>query len=315
MTRAPNPPPVRHRVTRSSPLLDYLAARFPDLPQAEWRRLVESGRFSVGGRRLVASDPILAGDALDAELPDRLLAPHALPPPGDLAVLLHDEHLIVVDKAAGLLCYPQGLRTLSAKAYAERHVLRRDGSTVEVRPGHRLDAETSGVLVFAKTLEADRALKAAFAARQVDKTYVAIVHGAVPSATRIIDAPIVVDRDHPRRRCRVDPAGKRAITEVRGLGTAGEGLSWLEARPRTGRTHQLRVHLANIGHAILADSLYADPAAPRRGLRRHALHAARLSFEHPVSGEQLSLAAPLPAELLHPFTTTNRLTYFLPNPY
>ncbi len=292
MTEPPQPPPVRHRVQQAAALADYLTRRFPDLARGTWHRLAVEGRFTVAGRELRPHDRLEPGDTLEATLPAALLVSDD--PPPDLPVLFHDDHLVAVDKAAGLLCYPLGLRTLTAKAYAERHVFVRDGAPALVRPAHRLDAKTSGVLLFAKTLEADRGIKARFAAREVDKTYRAVVHGSLLRQEQRIDAPIGPDRDHPNRvRMRVDPAGRSAVTLVRGLGPIGDDFGAVEARPLTGRSHQIRVHLAHLGHPIRGDALYsADPDAPR-----HALHAAELAFVHPITAARVVIQAPIPEGL------------------
>ncbi|RZM01343.1 MAG: RluA family pseudouridine synthase [Variovorax sp.] len=205
-----------------------------------------------------------------------------------------DVHLLVLEKPAGLLCVPgRGLDKqdcLSARALAR---------WPDARVVHRLDMATSGLVLMARDAATQRALGDAFAAREVDKHYEAIVDGA-PVATApdaegwsTIDAPIAAD--WPRRPLRViDAAGKPSLTHWRVLEALPDrGASRLLLKPLTGRTHQLRVHLASIGHPILGDALYGDGAVHGRSPRL-LLHASMLALRHPATGEALRFRSPAP---------------------
>jgi tRNA pseudouridine32 synthase/23S rRNA pseudouridine746 synthase len=231
----------------------------------------------------------------------RTSGPPGTPEPGGLAVLHEDAHLVAVDKPAGRLVIPgRGApeRTLREEAEA------RYGRLWVV---HRLDRGTSGVLVLARTAEAHRTLNLAFDRQEVSKRYVALVRGA-PQAEMRVEVPIA-----PARRGRMRPArpgderGKAAATYFRLLETfpARAGLpvlSLVEAWPETGRTHQIRVHLAHAGFPLAVDPDYGDPGPLLDGegravLGRTPLHAARLELAHPATGRPLVVVAPLPADL------------------
>ena len=205
--------------------------------------------------------------------------------------LYADDSLLVFDKPSGLLAVPgRGVDKqdcLSARSQAHYQ----DALVV-----HRLDMATSGLIVMARGTQAQRALSRAFAGREVDKRYVAVVAGqpAAPQhAWGTIDLPLVVD--WPNRPLRiVDPArGKPSVTRWRILGPAGAGATRLELEPVTGRSHQLRVHLRELGHPILGDALYAPPAV-RAQASRLLLHARSLGFAHPATGEWMRFEAPPP---------------------
>jgi tRNA pseudouridine32 synthase / 23S rRNA pseudouridine746 synthase len=199
-----------------------------------------------------------------------------------------DAHLLVLDKPAGLLCVPgrgeDKQDCLSARAQRQWP----DALIV-----HRLDMATSGLVLMARGLEMQRALGDAFATRQVDKRYEAVVDGLLPVAREwaSIDAPLMAD--WPRRPLqKIDPAGKPSLTRWRALGGIdGETpCSYLLLEPLTGRSHQLRVHLASIGHPILGDALYGSPEVQARAPRL-LLHASALGFEHPATRERMRFAS------------------------
>jgi 23S rRNA pseudouridine1911/1915/1917 synthase len=225
-----------------------------------------------------------------------------------LAVLHEDRDLLVLDKAAGMVVHPARGSPHSTVVNALLHRLGAAGDVPRLGLVHRLDKETSGCLVVAKTDAALAALQAQFKERTVEKVYLALCHGAPADAARI-DTPY---GRHPRDRTRFTgrvQAGRRALTAFRVL-ERFEGAALLEVRLETGRTHQIRVHLAEAGHPLLADATYGgarrearlapDPpgrrAAGARG--RQALHAARLAFDHPRTGGRVELEAPLPPDLV-----------------
>lgn len=197
-------------------------------------------------------------------------------------VLHADNALVAVDKPAGLPSVPARDPTLPESAMSRVRAVHADALVV-----HRLDMDTSGLLLFALGAAAQRAVSAAFERREVDKVYVAVVDGEPPANEGLIDLPL--GADWPRRpRQKVDPAGGRsALTAWRVL-ARGPGRTRLELRPRTGRSHQLRVHLAAIGHPILGDRLYAHEAA-RAASARLLLHACSVTLQHPFAGHRLAL--------------------------
>lgn len=211
---------------------------------------------------------------------------YAPPPDTGLEILFSDASLIVVDKPAGLLSVP-GRGPHLADSLARRVQARYPDACIV----HRLDMATSGLLVFARGKDAERRLSIAFQRRQVDKEYEALVSGEVAEQAGRIDLPLLTDwPNRPRQKVDFDH-GKPSLTQYRVLAIDPAGISRLVLTPVTGRSHQLRVHLAAIGHPILGDELYAPPEA---GSPRLMLHATRLDLPHPASGERLSFHSPAP---------------------
>lgn len=311
---APAIPAVRHRVSPEGSggnIADYAFGRFPEVPKARWRSLVEEGRICWENGDSVALDTRLeAQRTLLISFPADMLARAGVGPfPADLIALHHDDDLIAVHKPPGLLAYPQGLATLSAQQYAERWVQRRDGRTSKLRPLHRLDRETSGVLMYAKNLSADRRIKRAFKARTIGKSYLAVVRGIVEPDVQTVAAAIGPAGADIRVQQGVRADGKPAETVVTVI-ARGPKHSVVTLAPRTGRTHQIRVHLAHIGHPIVGDKLYTDggryfpahrleplteQAMVVLQLRRHALHAHRITVPTPEG--HLDIYAPIPEDI------------------
>jgi 23S rRNA pseudouridine1911/1915/1917 synthase len=216
------------------------------------------------------------------------------PRPAPYGVVFADEHLLVVDKPAGVVVHPaRGHRTGTlAQALAARGAA---GGELG-RPGivHRLDRDTSGLLVVARSEAVHRELKRAIARRAVTREYVALVEGRPPARAGTIDAPLGRDR-HVRTRMSIDTdAPRAAVTHFEAI-EALPSTTLLRVRLETGRTHQIRAHLRAIGHPVAGDPEYGTRGL--LGLERQFLHAARLAFEHPVTGERLDLASPLPGDL------------------
>ena len=213
--------------------------------------------------------------------------------PGSFEVVLEDDELIVIDKGPGVVVHPgRGHRedTLSQRLAP----LLAGGDPERAGIVHRLDRDTSGLLVVARTEEAHRRLQRAIAARQVEREYLALVEGRPPSRTGTIEAPIGRD---PRIRTRmtVGGAGARAARTNFTLERALGRFSLLRVRLDTGRTHQIRVHMSAIGHPVCGDPEYGTRGL--LGLERQFLHAARLAFDHPATGERIELSSPLPEDL------------------
>ncbi len=272
--------------------LDRLVAGKLGLPRAVVRELFSLGRVSVSGRPAKATAKACPGEVVEVELPP---GPTGLP---QIPVLYEDDELVVIDKPAGLPVHAPGAgRTLPTVVAALSRGRRLAGGGPE-RPGvvHRLDAATSGVMVLTKSKAAYSALVEAFRRREVEKEYLALVEGELE-----VDEGEVQGRlgRHPRApwRMRVAAGGKEARTEFRVL-TRKEGKSLLLVRPHTGRTHQIRVHLAAIGHPVVGDPIYG-----RAGERMY-LHAWKLGFYHPATGEWLEFTAPVPPEFRAWFAPT-----------
>jgi len=228
---------------------------------------------------------------VDAWLP----GPAALAPePGSLPVLFEDPYLLVVDKPAGLVTHPTETRrtgTLVNRLLSLGVPLSTAGG--EDRPGivHRLDAGTSGAMVVVKDDRTHRALQELFRRHAVDRRYLALVRGVPRHDRFVIEAPLA--REGARIRVRT-ATGKDAATEIE-VRERFARAALIEARPRTGRTHQIRVHLASIGNPVVADPVYGH--GPELGLERQFLHAAELRLTHPVTGEDMLLRSELPADL------------------
>ena len=213
---------------------------------------------------------------------------------GELRVLLEDAHLLAVEKPAGLVTHPAYKHPDGTLADA---VFARQASRGEGRPWllHRLDRETSGVVLFAKTEQARRGLVRQFERRTVRKRYLALVVGTLARAAGLIEAPLARD-PADRRRTIVVEGGQPATTRYRVLAARGS-YALVLAEPITGRTHQIRAHLAWLGAPIAGDARYLDEAHPAAAVALHALlHAWRIGFRHPASGEAVAIRAPLPAD-------------------
>ncbi|BDG06726.1 RluA family pseudouridine synthase [Anaeromyxobacter oryzae] len=288
-----------------------LARLAPELSRARVQRLVEDGRVTVAGRAAKASARLRGGEAIEVELPppepSGLLA-QDLP----LAVLYDDADVLVLDKAAGMVVHPARGSPHSTVVNALLFRFGTAGAAAAEVPRlglvHRLDKDTSGCLVVAKTEAALASLQAQWKGRTVEKTYLALCHGALAPAGRL-DTPY---GRHPRDRTRYTSrvkAGRRAVTEWRALERFGDAATLAEVTLHTGRTHQIRVHLAEAGHPLLGDATYggtrrearlpADDPARRaaEAVGRQALHAARLAFDHPRTGRRVVCEAPVPGDL------------------
>lgn len=272
----------------------FVARRLPALTRSRVQRLIEEGRVRVAGGRAKASLRLEAGQRVTVDVP--AAAPmSAQPEPIALDVLYEDADLLVVNKPPGMTVHPAPAHPASTLVNAVlAHCRDLSGIGGVLRPGivHRLDRDTSGAIVVAKNDAAHNALARQLKDRAVEKTYIALVEGTPSPAEGLIDAPIARD---PRRRERmaVIEGGRAAVTAYRVLERM-PGMSLVEARPRTGRTHQIRVHLAAIGHPIAGDRVYGRASAL---VGRQFLHAARIAFAHPRTGERIEIKAPLPADL------------------
>ena len=268
-----------------------LAGAFPDLSRARVQRLIEAGHARINGVAGRKAATVAAGDALELDVP---ATPHDAAPTGlSLPVLYEDPQLAVIDKPAGLAVHgaPGDTGPSVAGWWLEQLGPAAEAFDVE-RPGvvHRLDKDTSGVLLLAKTPAAQAALSAAFEARTVKKTYLAVVDGVPYRPKAVIDAPI--DR-HPgdRTRMAIVTRGREARTAYELLHSDGRR-ALIEVHPETGRTHQIRVHLAAIGVPVSDDAVYGK----REPGGRQLLHAYQLTLPHPGGGT-LTVTAPIPPDM------------------
>ncbi len=273
----------------------FVAGRLETLSRARVQRLIRDGLVLVDGQPAKPSLSVEAGMSITVYLePETPLV--VSPQPLDLDVVWEDEALLVVNKPAGLVVHPAAghWQDTLVNALLARYPDLNAGDWQ--RPGivHRLDRDTSGLLLVAKTETALADLRRQFKTREVRKTYLALVHGRPTSPQGIIDAPIGRDSAN-RKRMAVVGAGRAARTSYRLVEDLGT-YSLLEVGLETGRTHQIRVHLSWLGLPVVADRVYGR-RKDKLNLGRQFLHAWRLSFRHPLSGEQLELEAPLPEDL------------------
>lgn len=278
-----------------------LAAAFPEHSRVAWQRAIDAGLVKRGEVPLQRRDEVLAGEVLTFEAPVVVqmdLSPANIP----LDIVLEDEHLLVVNKPAGMVVHPGAGTKSDTLVHALLHHCAGTLSGIGgvERPGivHRLDRETSGLIVVAKTDTAHRGLAAQFAERVLHKQYLALVAGVPRLLSGVVDQPIARDPRH-RHRMSVQEEGRFAKTDWILEETFEKfNVSLFRCEIHTGRTHQIRVHMKHIGHSLLGDRTYGWrvddrlPLAPERVM----LHAERLKFTHPVTEAEVALTAPVPAD-------------------
>ena len=281
-----------------------LAELFPDYSRSRLSSWIKSGDALLDGEQVRPRDPVRGGEAVSLRVVQEVQT-HSEPEDIALDVLYEDAHVFVIDKPAGLVVHPGAGNPTGTLVNA---LLHRDPALNALpRAGivHRLDKDTSGVMVVARTLPAHTALVEQLSARAVHRQYLAVVVGALVSGGT---ANLPIDR-HPRDRIRmaVREDGRDAVTHYR-LRERFRAHTLLECRLETGRTHQIRVHMQHLKHPIIGDPLYGGPlklpkgATPElvdtlRGFKRQALHAETLEFAHPVGGEPVRCSAPMPADM------------------
>ena len=274
--------------------LDSVLARRPEVgSRSRSELLLREGLVRVDGAVRPKSHRLEPGAVVEVELPEPVaeLAPEAVTVP----VLYADDHVLVLDKPAGLAVHPGAGRRQGTLA-GQLLTLGAAGGPDPDRPGvmHRLDRDTSGLLVAARSEEAYAALSEAIRRREVERRYLALVRGHPRSRTGRIDAPVGRDRRDPTRRSLDTDEPREAVTHFEVVESLPEH-SLLEVRLETGRTHQIRVHLAAIDLPVSGDRQYGVPGD--LGLERQFLHAHRLRFRHPATGAEIDVTSPLPADL------------------
>ena len=294
---------------------DLAVASVAGISRAHAQRLISDGRATVDGRRARASDRLVGGERVEVELSapaDPTLIPEDIP----LRIAYEDAAMLIVDKPAGLVVHPSAghatgtlVHALLGRARARGEPL---GSIAGMeRPGivHRLDKDTSGLLLVAKTDAAQASLMAQFGDRSIEKEYLALVRGDAPATRGRVEAPIGRD-PADRQRMAVVSGGREAATEYEVLAT-GAGYTLLALRPLTGRTHQIRAHLAYLRLPIAGDMRYGGGVGPG-GLERQFLHAARLGLARPLDGARLEAWSELPEDLATSLDTAGMVSQRLP---
>ncbi len=292
-----DPAPVRLAVAGDAAgrRLDAVVGALDEVgSRAEAQRLIEAGRVLVDGRAVPKRHLLAEGESVEvrpAPPPPSGIEPEEVP----LTVRYEDEHLLVVDKPAGVVVHPSAGHRGGTLVHG---LVARDiaGGRDPARPGivHRLDRDTSGLLVVARSERAHRRLQRTLRDRLLERVYLALVHGAAPPALTI-DRPVGRDRRVRTRMAVGAPDAREAVTHLRRLEGLGR-FTLLEARLETGRTHQIRVHLESVGHPVVGDRVYGR-RPESLGLERQFLHAARLAFPHPETGAPVEVESPLPDDL------------------
>ncbi len=300
--------------------LDQFLVLHLDVSRARVQQLIAEQKILVNGAAAKASLKLRGGERISVLGPAERPRLRAIPEEIPLDIVYEDDDLAIVNKPAGMMVHAGAGATEDARNRGTlvnallHHFAKLSGVGGEMRPGivHRLDKETSGLIVVAKNDEAHRKLSAQFARREVKKKYTALVHGFVKKDSGTISASISRDRVRRIRMTTRQAGGREAISHynlVRRLDTPFGNFTLLEVKIDTGRTHQIRVHMASLGHPIVGDTLYGAPREIRaaRGknedaatvaLPRNFLHAAELELSHPRTGVKLSFQSPLPPELL-----------------
>jgi 23S rRNA pseudouridine1911/1915/1917 synthase len=291
--------------------LDSILASLPEVEsRAQAVRLIEGGSVAINGGNCTAKKRILVtGDVIAYHV--TRVAPQELQGEAiDLDIRFEDEYLIVLSKPAGLVVHPAIGHESGTLVNALIAHCGYDGLSQlqgEERPGivHRLDKDTSGLMIVAKNDEAAQLLKEAIQTRNVDRRYLTLVHGYIAPETGMVDAPIGRhEKDRVKRAVTMAPGSREAITTFKVLeryeaGRFDDGYTLLECKLYTGRTHQIRVHMEYIDHPCVGDPLYGPQNRPKAqlGLMRQFLHSWRLSFDHPITGEAMAFEDGLPLEL------------------
>ncbi len=270
-----------------------LAKHFPDQSRSYFQFLIEAGSVTCNGKKMKKREIPQIGDEIQIfflDFPEIELTPENIP----LDILYEDDAIICVNKPAGMVVHPAPGHPNGTFVNALLHHCR-SLPPQDLRPGivHRLDRETSGVLIAAKTVEAHQKLVEAFSKREIEKEYLAIVVGNPGNVT----VDLAIGR-HPteRKEMTILETGRHATTHFETL-KSSEGFSLIKAKPITGRTHQIRVHLKHLNAPVLGDTVYGPEKLSRKlGIERQLLHAHRLNFPHPISGKRVEIEAPLPKD-------------------
>ncbi len=275
----------------------FLSVQQTEISRSRLKRLIEEGRVKVNDANRPAGYKVRTGDLILVQVPAPVpldTAPEAIP----LNIIFEDKYLIVLDKPAGMVVHPApGHSTGTMVNALLHHCTDLSGIGGVERPGivHRLDKDTSGLVMVAKTEPTHKNLASQFKNREIRKEYLAIVKGNVKADRGTIHASIGRHKIHRKKMDTRAVNGRDALTEYQVIVRSGDW-SYLRLWPKTGRTHQIRVHLASIHHPVIGDKLYGGKSNNLK-MARHALHAHRLEFKHPVTGVDLSFCSPVPKDL------------------
>ena len=286
-------PQQRIAETRAPRLDRWLAEQWPALSRARWQKALAAGLVCVNGTPARASDPLHPGDRVDAQFPPPETIHSTAAEDIPLDILYEDDHLLCLNKPPGLVVHPAAGHWQGTLVNAVLHHCRALSSGEHpLRPGvvHRLDKDTSGCILVAKTDAAHAELARQFAARSAQKTYLAIVRGKPRTTAGVVTGAIARHPVHRQRMAVSQRTGARAAETLWKVLSSTGPLSLLECRPKTGRTHQIRVHLKHLGHPIAGDRTYGGGA----DFPRQLLHAWKLAITHPATGETMNFTAPIP---------------------
>jgi 23S rRNA pseudouridine1911/1915/1917 synthase len=285
----------------------FIAIQLPDTSRTHVQNLIDEGRVLVGGIAKKPSHRLEAGETVNIEIPAPVL-PGVEPEDIPLDILYEDKSIAVINKPAGMIVHPGAGEDRGTLVAALLHRYGADGLSEiggVIRPGivHRLDKDTSGAMVIARNDESHAKLVEEFRERRVEKTYLALLHGAIKGERGRIELPVSRDMKRRSRMTARRSSGREARTDWR-LRLRLDQFSLIEANIHTGRTHQIRVHFSALTFPVVGDTLYGAPRQERIGrellpaLERNFLHSARIAFIHPQSGKRMEFRAPLPAELV-----------------
>jgi 23S rRNA pseudouridine1911/1915/1917 synthase len=285
----------------------FIAIQIPEISRTHVQTLIDQGRVQVGGIAKKPSHRLEAGESVNLEIPEQVL-PGVDPENIPLDILYEDADIVVVNKPAHMIVHPGAGEDRGTLVAALLHKYGPDGLSKlggVIRPGivHRLDKDTSGAMVIARNDESHAALVQEFRDRRVEKTYIALLHGAIKGDKGRIELPVARDLNRRSRMTARRASGREARTDWR-LRLRLDQYSLVEANLHTGRTHQIRVHFSALAFPVVGDTLYGAPRQERIGkdalppLERNFLHSARIAFAHPQSGKRMEFRAPLPVELV-----------------
>lgn len=275
----------------------FLSVQQVEISRSRLKKLIVEGQVTVNELKRPAGYKVHSGDRINMQVPD-LVALDTSPEPIPLDIIFEDEYLIALDKPAGMVVHPgPGHSTGTLVNALLHHCTHLSGIGGVERPGivHRLDKDTSGLVMVAKTEAAHKSLSEQFKNREIHKEYLAIVKGNVKKDRDSIHSAIGRHRIHRKKMDTRASNGRDAYTEYQVI-HRDESWSYLRLLPRTGRTHQIRVHLASIHHPVIGDTLYGGKSTHHQ-MKRQALHAHRLELKHPVNGSNLSFCSPLPPDM------------------
>jgi 23S rRNA pseudouridine1911/1915/1917 synthase len=285
----------------------FIALQVPEISRTHVQNLIDEGRVLVGGITKKPSHRLEPGETVNIEIPATEV-PGVEPEDIPLDILYEDQDIVVLNKPSGMIVHPGAGEDSGTLVAALLHKYRADGLSQiggVIRPGivHRLDKDTSGVMIIARNDDSHTKLVEEFRERRVEKTYLALLHGAIKGEKGRIELPVSRDMKRRSRMTARRPSGREARTDWR-LRLRLDQFSLVEANIHTGRTHQIRVHFSALTFPVVGDTLYGAPRQERIGrelmppLERNFLHSARIAFEHPRSGQRMEFRAPLPAELV-----------------